>query len=78
MKEILKGELKDNFDDGLFGKNTEDAIRKIAKMIGGLTGEDLLKSTDGGKILTADLQKKIENFSDPKVQGEIQKLINSK
>ena len=78
MKEILKGELKDNFDDGLFGKNTEDAIRKIAKMIGGLTGEDLLKSTEEGKVLTADLQKKIENFSDPKVQGEIQKLINSK
>ena len=78
MQEILKGELKDDFDDGLYGKNTEDAVKKIAKMIGGLTGEDLLKSTEDGKVLTADLQKKIENFSDPKIQGDIQKLINSK
>jgi hypothetical protein len=49
-------------DDGLYGKNTESAVLKTAKMISGLMGEDITKGTEDGKKLTPELQKAISKF----------------
>lgn len=75
LNEILPKDKQIKVDGG-YGKNTEEAIKSAARMLGGMSGVDLLKDTDDGKLLTADLQKRIENFTDPKVKEEIQKLIN--
>jgi hypothetical protein len=75
LNEILPKDKQIKVDGG-YGKNTEDAIKTVARMLSGITGVDLLKDTDEGKILTPDLQKRIENFTDPKVKEEIQKLMS--
>lgn len=48
--------------DGLYGKNTEKAIVKLANLIGGLTGEDLAKATEEGKKMTAELQSAVAGY----------------
>ena len=72
---ILKAgtEIKAN---GLYGKNTESAILKAAKMIGGLTGVDLEKATEGGKKLTVQLQTAIQKFVDNK--DKIKEIVSTK
>lgn len=60
--------------DGLYGKNTETSIVKVAKLIGGLIGEDLEKATDGGKKLTSELQSAINKFEANK--DKIKELIS--
>ena len=62
--------------DGGYGTNTEQAIKRIAKMIGAVTGEDLIKATEDGKKLTPEFQKMVINFNDPKKQEEMKKLIS--
>lgn len=62
--------------DGLYGKNTESAIIKAAKMIGGLTGVDLEKATEGGKKLTVQLQTAIQKFVDNK--DKIKEIVSTK
>lgn len=62
--------------DGLYGKNTESAILKAAKMIGGLTGVDLEKATEGGKKLTVQLQTAIQKFVDNK--DKIKEIVSTK
>lgn len=62
--------------DGLYGKNTESAILKAAKMIGGLTGIDLEKATEGGKKLTVQLQTAIQKFVDNK--DKIKEIVSTK
>jgi len=62
--------------DGLYGKNTENAILKAAKMIGGLTGVDLEKATEGGKKLTVQLQTAIQKFVDNK--DKIKEIVSTK
>lgn len=61
---------------GLYGKNTENAILKAAKMIGGLTGVDLEKATEGGKKLTVQLQTAIQKFVDNK--DKIKEILSTK
>lgn len=46
--------------DGLYGKNTEIAIDKVAKMIKNISGKDI--NTDGGKKLTGDLQDNLKKL----------------
>ena len=60
--------------DGLYGKNTETSIVKVAKMIGGLIGEDLAKATEDGKKLTPELQSAINKFDSNK--DKIKELIS--
>lgn len=60
--------------DGLYGKNTETSIVKVAKMIGGLIGEDLVKATEDGKKLTPELQSAINKFDSNK--DKIKELIS--
>ena len=62
--------------DGLYGKNTENAIVSAAKMIGGLTGVDLEKATEGGKKLTPELQSAVQKFIENK--DKIKELVSSK
>lgn len=62
--------------DGLYGKNTESAILKAAKMIGSLTGVDLEKATEGGKKLTVQLQTAIQKFVDNK--DKIKEIVSTK
>lgn len=62
--------------DGLYGKNTENAILKAAKMIGSLTGVDLEKATEGGKKLTVQLQTAIQKFVDNK--DKIKEIVSTK
>jgi len=62
--------------DGLYGKNTENAIVSAAKMIGGLTGVDLEKGTEGGKKLTPELQSAVQKFIDNK--DKIKELVSTK
>lgn len=50
--------------DGLYGKNTETAVDKVAKMIKNISGKDI--STDGGKKLTAELQDNLKKLLDNK------------
>lgn len=64
--------------DGGYGKNTEEAIRRVAKLIGGNTGEDLIKSTEDGKKLTSEFQTMVKNFTDPKIQAKIQDIVSGK
>lgn len=59
--------------DGLYGKNTEKAIVKIANLIGGLTGEDLVKATEEGKKMTAELQSAVDGYL--KNKDKIKELI---
>lgn len=60
--------------DGLYGKNTETSVVKVAKLIGGLIGDDLEKATDGGKKLTPELQSAINKFDANK--DKIKELIS--
>lgn len=46
--------------DGLYGKNTEIAVDKVAKMIKNISGKDI--NTDGGKKLTGDLQDNLKKL----------------
>jgi hypothetical protein len=62
--------------DGGYGTNTEKAITRIAKMIGSVTGEDLVKATEDGKKLTPEFQKMVINFNDPKKQEEMKKIVS--
>ena len=64
--------------DGCYGKNTEEAIRRVARLIGGSTGEDLVKSTDDGKKLTPEFQTMVANWIDPKVQAKMKDLVSGK
>jgi hypothetical protein len=64
--------------DGGYGKNTEEAIRRVAKLIGGNTGDDLIKSTEDGKKLTPELQTMVKNWTDPKIQAKIQDIVSGK
>jgi len=59
--------------DGLYGKNTEKAIVKVANLIGGLTGEDLVKATEEGKKMTAELQSAVDGYL--KNKDKIKELI---
>jgi hypothetical protein len=52
--------------DGLYGKNTEKAVVKVANLIGGLLGEDLAKATDSGKKMTPELQSAVESYIENK------------
>ena len=65
-------------DDGGYGKNTEEAIRRVAKIIGGNTGDDLIKSTEEGKKLTPEFQTMVKNWTDPKIQAKIQDIVSGK
>lgn len=60
--------------DGLYGKNTEQSVVKVAKLIGGLIGEDLAKATEEGKKLTPELQSAINKFDSNK--DKIKELIS--
>jgi hypothetical protein len=60
--------------DGLYGKNTEQSVVKVAKLIGGLIGEDLAKATEDGKKLTPELQSAINKFNSNK--DKIKELIS--
>jgi hypothetical protein len=62
--------------DGGYGTNTEQAIKRVAKTIGAVTGEDLIKATEDGKKLTPDFQKMVINWNDPKKQEEMKKIIS--
>ncbi len=64
--------------DGGYGKNTEEAIRRVAKLIGGNIGEDLIKSTEDGKKLTPEFQTMVKNWTDPKIQAKIQDIVSGK
>jgi hypothetical protein len=64
--------------DGGYGKNTEEAIRRTAKIIGGSTGDDLIKSTEDGKKLTSEFQTMVKNWTDPKIQAKIQDIVSGK
>lgn len=64
--------------DGGYGKNTEEAIRRVAKLIGGNTGDDLIKSTEEGKKLTPEFQTMVKNWADPKIQAKIQDIVSGK
>lgn len=64
--------------DGGYGKNTEEAIRRVAKLIGGNTGDDLIKSTEEGKKLTPEFQTMVKNWTDPKIQAKIQDIVSGK
>ena len=64
--------------DGGYGKNTEEAIRRTAKIIGGSTGDDLIKSTEDGKKLTPEFQTMVKNWTDPKIQAKIQDIVSGK
>jgi len=46
--------------DGLYGKNTESAVDKVAKMIKNISGKDI--NTDGGKALSAELQSNLKKL----------------
>lgn len=50
--------------DGLYGKNTETAVNKVAKMIKNISGKDI--NTDGGKKLTGELQNNLKKLLDNK------------
>ncbi len=52
--------------DGLYGKNTEKAVVKVANLIGGLLGEDLTKATEDGKKMTPELQSAVESYIENK------------
>lgn len=60
--------------DGLYGKNTEKAIIKVANLIGGLLGEDLAKATESGKKMTPELQSAVESYIENK--DKIKELIS--
>jgi hypothetical protein len=60
--------------DGLYGKNTEKAIVKVANLIGGLLGEDLAKATESGKKMTPELQSAVESYIENK--DKIKELIS--
>ena len=60
--------------DGLYGKNTEKAIIKLANLIGGLLGEDLAKATESGKKMTPELQSAVESYIENK--DKIKELIS--
>ena len=62
--------------DGGYGTNTEQAIKRVAKSIGAVTGEDLIKATEDGKKLTSEFQKMVMNYVDPKKQEEMKKIIS--
>ena len=62
--------------DGGYGTNTEQAIKRVAKTIGAVTGEDLIKATEEGKKLTSEFQKMVTNFNDPKKQEEMKKIVS--
>ena len=62
--------------DGGYGTNTEQAIKGVAKTIGAVTGEDLIKATEEGKKLTSEFQKMVTNFNDPKKQEEMKKIVS--
>lgn len=51
-------------EDGAYGKDTEKAVSSVAKMIKALTGKEI--KSEGGKILSADLQKSIKKLLDNK------------
>jgi hypothetical protein len=60
--------------DGLYGKNTEKAVLKVANLVGGLIGEDLAKGTDSGKKLTPELQSAADSYIENK--DKIKELIS--
>jgi hypothetical protein len=64
--------------DGGYGTNTEQAIRRVAKLIGGSTGDDIVKATEDGKKLTPEFQMMVNNWTDPKIQAKIQELVSGK
>jgi hypothetical protein len=59
--------------DGLYGKNTEKAVLKVANLVGGLIGEDLAKGTESGKKLTPELQSAAASYIENK--DKIKELI---
>ncbi len=59
--------------DGLYGKNTEKAVLKVANLVGGLIGEDLAKGTESGKKLTPELQSAAASYIENK--DRIKELI---
>lgn len=59
-------------EDGAYGRNTQRAVLLMGKIIKAITGKDV--NTDGGKLLSADLQKSIKKMIEnkDKIKGVIE------